>query len=170
MHSSHPTLKYDRSSWAQHQSLVQGRVSVIIAPPHPTPLEDRVNVIIITPTPPHPACEQWGKLWALRLRLPIFERWLSSTKQLLATVHSVQRPMLGMLKVKGASAIQNLLLVPMRFDSYLVVPRNRKLGSSPWTLSLRVLILPIREVFHIYVYNIMTKSLTAVIHQVSWLN
>ena len=47
-----------RSSWAQHQSLVQGRISVIIAPSHPNPLmqhqslvQSRVNVSI---PPPHP--------------------------------------------------------------------------------------------------------------------
>ena len=49
-----------RSSWAQHQSLAQGRLSVIIAPSHPTPLMQPQSLCAKSgershpPTPPHP--------------------------------------------------------------------------------------------------------------------
>ena len=54
-----------RSSWAQHQSLAQGRLSVIIAPSHPTPLMQPQSLCAKSgershpPTPPHPTpCER----------------------------------------------------------------------------------------------------------------
>ena len=42
-----------RSSWAQHQSLAQGRMSVIIAPSHPTALMQHQSLVQSRATPPH---------------------------------------------------------------------------------------------------------------------